>query len=888
MPRRLLVALASHPHGAASSDALREALWVGSAPTSAPKLLQVYISQLRKALSPQDMIHTRVGGYALDLANDALDARRFERLLEESRLALSEQNPTLAVTLITRGLALWRGPAYGEFTYEEFARADAERLEELRLVAVEERAGAELQLGRHEDVLPELQRLAAAHPLRERLHAHTMLALYRTGRQAEALDHYATVRVRLRDELGLEPGRELRDLQRRILEHDPGLFGAPTAKPARAQLPEPPNALLGREGELEELKALLTRDDVRLLVLTGAGGSGKTRLALEAARTTAALFANGAAFVSLAPLRQPDLVLDALARGCGVDEQAGAGSLEGLIEHLRSRELLLVVDNAEHVRTATPAFVELLAEAPRLTLLVTSRAVLHLSGEHVYPVEPLAVDAAQTLFVERARAADARFRVSADDTQIIRRICERLDCLPLAIELAAARTRILPPADMLSRLDPRLPLLAGGLHDLPARQQTLRATLDWSHGLLTPRERQLFRRVAVFAGGFSVPAVEDVCEADFDTLASLVEQSLVRRLPAGRFDVLETIRALATEKLDASGEAAEIGRRHAEHFRRLAESANLSIEAEGEQQHELVIDEQDNVRAALGWAVAEGQSALGLGIAVALENFWVSNSPAEGARWFESLLDGASVPDEIRARALRAYGGACEHSGREAFAEQLYEQSLAQYRTLGDERRAAELLHRLGDCSRRRGDRIRARRLLDESLAVHRRTGYRKGEAIALGLLGLLERDEGNDAAGTALLEQSAATAAELGFWWWQGVMLTSLSDGALERGEFDEADSWGRRALIPLRKVQDRERIVSLLVMLARTAAAQGRLEPAGRFWGAIEAEEARAPLHWAASERDEAVPLLPVSDPAFGRGRAVGRQSSLGAMIDYALRKP
>ena len=303
-------------------------------------------------------------------------------------------NAALAVSLLRRALGLWRGPAYGEFAYEEFARGEAERLEELRLVALEERIAAELALGHHGDVLPELQSLAAAHPMRERLQAQAMLALYRSGRQTEALDVYAGVRAWLREELGLEPGSELRELQRRVLEHDPTLAVAPAVAGPSIGLPAAPNALLGRERELSELRDLLARDDVRLLVLTGAGGSGKTRLALEAARVTAASFANGAAFVQLAPLSDPALVPGAIARALAIREVPGEEPLDTLATVLRGRELLLVLDTAEHLRAGAAIFSELLARAPRNTLLVTSRAVLHLSGEHVYPVQPLAEEPA--------------------------------------------------------------------------------------------------------------------------------------------------------------------------------------------------------------------------------------------------------------------------------------------------------------------------------------------------------------------------------------------------------------------------------------------------------------------------------------------------------------
>src|ERR671935_188755 len=408
--RRLLAALVARAGEACSTDRLIDAVWDASPPASADKLLQVYISQLRKLLQPAS-IRRRGASYALELNGSSVDTIRFERLLGEGRAALRAGNPALAVSLLRRGLALWRGPAYGEFAYEEFARGEAERLEELRLAALEARFEAELVLGRHADLVPELRALAAEHPFRERLQAQAMLALYRSGRQSEALDIYRALNTRLREDLGLEPSLELRELHRRILQHDPELDTA-----------------------------------------------------------------NGAAVVELAPLREPARVLPTISRAIGIPEQAGT-DFESVAAALRPRELLLVLDNAEHLRDAGPLFVDLLAQAPRLTLLVTSRVVLHLSGEQVYPVEPLADETAVALFLERAREADPRFRPTTTDGETIDLICAMLDRLPLAIELAAARVRTLTPTEVLGRLEPRMPLLTGGPRDLPARQQTLRATL---------------------------------------------------------------------------------------------------------------------------------------------------------------------------------------------------------------------------------------------------------------------------------------------------------------------------------------------------------------------------------------------------------------------------
>ncbi len=898
--RRLLAALVSRVGDACSTDFLIDVVWVGSAPASADKLLQVYISQLRKLVHPA-LIHRRGAGYALDLNGASVDAMRFTSLLREGKAALNDVNPALAASLLQRSLALWRGGAYGEFAYEEFARGEAERLEELRLAALEERFDAELALGRHGDLLPELSRLAAENPLRERVHSQMMLALYRCGRQAEALDLYAALRARLRDELGLEPAEDLRELQRRILQHHSDV-AAPTAEVETPPvLPAPPNRLLGRERELEELRALLARDDVRLLVMTGAGGSGKTRLALEAARRSAGSFANGAVFVSLASVRDPRLVPEAIAGALGITETPGQ-PLDTLAEFLRSRELLLVLDNAEQLRAGAALLVELVARAPRLTLLVTSRVVLHLSGEQVYPVEPLEAEPALALFLERTRDAEPRFRPSSADKEVIRGICNRLDRLPLAIELAASRLRTLTPVELLARLEPRLPLLVGGARDLPARQQTLRATINWSVDLLEVEEQRDLSRLSVFVDGWTLEAAEAVCGTTLERLSALIDHNLLSRVERGggsRYAMLETIREFALERLETAGESAEIHRRHAEYFLRLAESANLTQETEEHgEQRDLVAYELHNFRAALEWCVS-GDAAVGLAIAVALEGFWNTHSPFEGLRWFDTLLETSeSAAPQMRARALRAHGGIAAIVGDHARAEQLFERSLSAFQAAGDRRGVAHLLARLGYSALYRGQSARARRLADASLPLAREVGDRRTEALALGLAGEVAYSAGDHVRSVELVKQSAALAAEVGYHWQRARMLRRLADWALDRQDFDEASSAAREALCLARDTHDRIAVVFALARLAQNAADNGRREQAGRLWGAIEAEEQRAPIAaWQSAfeliysfrERDNRTPvrMLANADDDFDRGRSAGHVLSLDQAVAEGLAK-
>lgn len=891
--RRLLATLVIRAGQTSSADLLIDAVWGEAPPVSAANLVQVYMSQLRKALPAPARIATYSSGYALEVADGSLDAARFERLLEEGREAKGAGNPALAASLLRRALGLWRGQAYGELAYEQFARAEAERLEELRLVCIEERLEAELALGRHAEVVPELQSLAAAHPLRERLQAQTMLALYRCGRQTEALELYIGAHARLREELGLEPGSDLRELQRRILQQDPSLAATPSAAAPLRALPTPPNALLGRQDELAELRLLLLRDRVRLLVLTGAGGSGKTRLALEAARESSASFANGACFVDLAPLRDPELVPGAIVRALGI-QQAPAEPLETLTAALAPRELLLLLDNAEHLRAATPIFVELLAQTPRLTLLVTSRVVLHLSGEHVYPVQPLAREEAITLFHQRAREAEPRFVRAAADEQAIGRICARLDGLPLAIELAASRIRTLSPTELVDRLESRLPLLTGGPRDLPARQQTLRATLAWSYDLLDESEQRHLRRLSVFVGGLSLEAAEAVCGTSLDLLAALVDHNLLQRsatADGSRYTMLETIREYAAERLAASDEADALRRRHAEYFITLAESANLNPGklARGGQRFGIANTEQDNVRTALTWALASGSFELGLRLAVAMDQFWTNHDPREGMRWFAALLEHPEVESvalDLRAHALRGYGASADIAGEAEAAGSLYEQSLALFEKLGDESNRAVLLHRLGVCAMRRGAPERARELVELSDEIHVRKGDRWGRTQTVGTLGAIARDCGDVERAFELIDQSAAMAREVSVPWWESGMLSELASLSLNVGDLDMAETRARDALALAEQLRDRAGRVFGVGLLAAVAAQRGQLERAGCLWGAIEDEDAGAPLGGWRRHRQTCEALIrKASGPQFERARAGGRALPLDAAVALAL---
>jgi predicted ATPase/DNA-binding SARP family transcriptional activator len=891
--RRLLAALLVTPGSPCSADLLTDAVWGDSPPRSAPKLLQVYVSQLRKVLPAPVLIETRAGGYAIDVDEQVLDAARFERLVRDARAARREGSLAVGSALFRRALALWRGRAYDDCADSDLARAQVERLEELRRVVVEERMDAELALGRHREVLPELRSLAREHPLRERLQGQAMLALYRCGHQADALELYRATRRALVEELGVEPGQDLHDLHQRILAQDPTLAVEGPVSASVAGVPVPPNPLRGRDRELGELRAMLGRDDVRLVVLTGAGGSGKTRLAMAAATEVAASFANGAAFVSLAAVQDPAAIASAVSAAVGADDQGGT-TMDALATALGRLELLLVLDNMEQLRAAGPSLVDLLARAPRVKLLVTSRVVLHLSGEHVYPVDPLPADPAVELFVERAREANPRLEIEPSTRSVIDALCARLDRLPLAIELAASRVRTLTPTELMDRLGDRLPLLSGGPRDLPARQQTLRATLEWSFEQLDDADRRALPRLSVFAGGCSVAAAEAVCGTTLEQLDSLVDHSLLRHTSerhASRLSMLETVREFVAPLLDASDDADAIRRRHAEHYLRLAGTLGMSVDELGtgvSQDFETARREQDNMRAALDWAL-HADPVLGVRLMLALEQFWVTSNPHEARQRMTELLDRVpDLPLDLRARALRDLGGSNEVSGDAPRAAEHYRASLDLFEQLGDTIGMLRLQHRLGQVAVVWGkDSVTARRIVEPALADARAGGFTYEESDLLDVLAMVERYDGNVALAYSLRLRSLELSRSIGEWpWGETTKLRHLAELSSLLGHEAEAERFGREAVVISRDSGNRIKTVQALASLAVLARARGDEERAGRLWGGIEAEEARALLGWWLTQRDAYAQLV-VSDagPDFERGRAVGLTQSLAATVAYAL---
>jgi predicted ATPase/DNA-binding SARP family transcriptional activator len=846
-PRALLAALLLQPNQIVSRDRLIDALWGEDPPDTARNTIQVYVSQLRKLL-PDGMLETATApGYRLVIEPDAVDLFEFVRLSEEGRTALGLGDAARAAETLRAALALWRGPPLADLAWEPFAHAEIARLEELRIAALEDRIDADLALGRHGQLVPELEALVVEHPLRERLRGQLMLALYRAGRQADALAVYQRARRTLVDELGIEPGESLRTLERAILAQDPAL-NAPQAGAAERRLPTPATPLLGREHELARL-AEIVRSGPRLLTLTGIGGIGKTRLALELARRLGPEFQHGSAMATLATLRDPALVPRAILDALEIPE-TGRDPEESVTAALSGSELLLVVDNFEQVLPAAPTVARLLEAAPRLKVIVTSRAPLHIAAEQEFPVPPLAEDEAAELFVARAQAANPEFALSEQNAAAVAELCTRLDGLPLAIELAAARTKILPPATLLSRLSNRLQLLTGGRRDAPKHQQTLRMTFDWSHDLLDPDVQQLFARLGVFAGGCTLESAEAVCGGDgsvLDGLTALVDESLMRqRVTAGgqaRFSMLETVREYALERLAAAGEFEEVRRLHLGHFVAFAEDVEPHLVGSNQIGWLARVEaDHDNIRAALAFALETADAPSAMRLVRGVRRFWhVHGYLAEGRHALSSALAIApDEPSEIRANTLNMVGILAGEQGDYASAQTMFKASLDDARAVGATRAISSALVNLGNMAFYSGELDEARDLYKESIEHFAALGDSRGQALAKENIGLMALTAGDVPEAVTWLTGALELARDVGDDRETAAAGRSLAAAKIELGEPAQATALLAESLTLARDLGDAHGIATSLETFAGLAATGGAFERAATLFGASDAERA------------------------------------------------
>jgi predicted ATPase/DNA-binding SARP family transcriptional activator len=832
--RALLAALLLARGEVVPIERLIEDVWAGERSGSAARSVQVYVSELRKVLGDSRRIRSEAGGYRVGLAPGELDAERFERLLEEGSRLLADWKARAGLRRLDAALALWRGPALQDVAYETFAQREISRLEELRVAALENRLEAQLALGGHREVLADVEALVAEHPLRERLRCQLMLALYRSGRQADALEAYQSARRTLVEELGIEPGRELKDLEASILRQDSSLHVRPAEARAR-RLPAPATSLVGRRQEVQDVVSLLG-DGSRLVTLTGPGGTGKTRVAIQAAHELTEGFEDGVAFVGLAALRDPELVLDEMAGALGV-EVGAASAFDAVAESLRDRDVLLVVDNFEQVDAAAPLLSDLLSAAEQLKLLVTSRHRLRLYGEHDYAIPPLRLDEeAVPLFVARAHDAGVELEPDKD----VRDLCRALDSLPLAIELAAGRVRELPPSRMLETLPRRLELAVAGPRDVPDRQRTLTAAISWSYELLGDGERRLFEDLAVFSGGWDGEAASTVCNVGADELAALVSRSLIA-LQDGRYTMLATIREFAAARLDETSRANDVAKRHATHFLKLAEQADGALEAGDDTVEWLdrLEAEHDNLRVAFDRAADALDGELGLRLAVTLGRFWEWRSHVrEGLDRLESaLLHAGSAPVGLRARATMRAGVFAQYRGELGRARERIEEALALARSIGDESLEANALRNLGALAKDEGEHARAQALHEEARAISARHGDRLGVSsslINLSDVALSQRDYGR---AETLAKEGVLLARELGHEVRELAALLNLGLASLHRGRDEQARATLLEAVRLSNALRYPECLVVSLEGLAALDAEQGDPLRAARLMGAADA---------------------------------------------------
>jgi predicted ATPase/DNA-binding SARP family transcriptional activator len=1011
--RALLALLLLHADEVVASDDCVEALWGEHPPETAQTALHGHVSALRKRLGPE-RIETQPPGYLLRLQDeDSVDIRRFEHLAAEppadDRVARSEQ--------LRKALALFSGEPLADFRYEAFASQEAARLDELRLMVIEEHIQTELELGRHEEVVLELERLIVEHPLREGLRAQLMLALYRAGRQADALEAFQDARVVLRSELGLDPSPALQRLEHQILNQDPELAApdafAPARHPASAtkpsgivtflltdaehsarelvrtvfgqhggfdvqpdgdsllvafarardavaaavgiqratrsvarlrigissaeaiatdegytalavrgaasirsaahpgqillsqttrdllretpldttevldlgehrltdlaaaqrlfqlvvpdlegvfppprtletrstNLPLQPTPLVGREREIREVAELVRRQEARVVTLTGTGGTGKTRLAAQVAAELLDDFPDGVFFVSLAPLANPSLVLPTVARTLGVPE-SGADVGEALARHMRERQLLLLLDNFEHLLEVAPATVA--ATTSSVKLLVTSRVPLHLATERVYPVSPLqtpdSTDDVErllqcesvALFASRAQSVRSDFAVTTGNALPVAEICTALAGLPLAIELAATRVGVLPPAALLERLNRPLKLLKGGAPDAPERHRTIRATIDWSFELLEPDDRLVFMRLAVFVGGCTLEAAESVCGDDLDVvdgLASLTDSGLIRvegTDEAPRFTMLEPIREYAVERLEESGEAEKLRGRHAAYFLGLAEEAEPNLRGSPGEWLDRLEHEHDNFRAALDRLEASGDNETALRLAAALWRFWyLKGHLAEGRRRLESVLPTDEHPTAARARALNGAAVMAVNTGDTETAKLRAGEALALHRKLGDAWGAAYSVFMLGAAE---DDAARAQKLYEDCVRVFREHDDEHSALLATRNLAAIYADLGHGERARALYEDNLARARATHNDRIEASTLGALAMIALDEDRLEDAASLLKSSLRIHETLRDVLDTAVDLCRFASVLARQGRAATAARLLASFE----------------------------------------------------
>jgi predicted ATPase/DNA-binding SARP family transcriptional activator len=814
--KRLLAALLLHANRVRSVDQLIDDVWDDAPPENAAATLQAHVSYLRRALG-QPVIVTRPPGYAIELDDDQLDSLRFERLVATGVSEGQAGAAGGAEATLRSAIDLWRGELLADLGDTPLVAAARPAWEERRGNALEAWAEAALSAGHPAAVVETLTAALLEHPHREDLVAHLMIALYRTGRQQAALDVFQTQRARLVDELGLDPSPQLRDLEARILRQDPTLA---TASPGRVAGGDPSpagNLFVGRDREVARLRDLLTQPG--LVTITGMGGSGKTRLADHLAKEMTER--RPVYVVELAAVDRAGVV-DAVAGATGARPQPGQSLTTAVSMQLVATDALLVLDNCEHlVEECAELSRSMIADAADLSILATSRVALGLADEVVLPLPPLEVPesgvdvgqleriASVALFVDRARASRASFQLTEQNAEAVAELCRAVEGLPLALELAAARVGVADVKQLADRLRTSVDVLADAADGRTARHHTLRAALDWGHELLTDHDRVLFRRLAPFAGTFSLESAEAVAgtaplaPADvLDGLERLVNASLLftdDQASEVGLRLRAPVRQYAQELLADSGEETSVRGRHLDHVAEVLQGLldRVPPDLPSAESH------QPDLRAALGWSLASGERAVdALKLATTAQRLWlVRGLFAEGQRWLDALLDAAvTAPAALRVAALLATGSLHQLQGDLSGAEDRYDEALVLARHEGDAGAAARALLSKGNAAVMRGD-LRADELLTEAATVARDTADDDLLMRALNGLGVVARRAADFGRARAVNEEGLQVARRLGDDVAVATMLLTLGNVRHAQGDPDEARDRFTEALAVTRR---------------------------------------------------------------------------------------
>jgi predicted ATPase/DNA-binding SARP family transcriptional activator len=843
-------------------DELIEAGWGDDLPANPANALQYQVAKLRKiietdAAHPQYLV-TSKPGYRLDPGTVTTDAEQFEATLAAARQAFAAGDNGRAAPLVDEALALWRGQALAEFRYDDFARADAERLDDERVAAIELQLDIALADGRHAEASPHLAQLTRQHPLREGLWARRVLALYRSGRQSEALRVLRDARDALA-EVGLEPGTDLRALEQQIIDQDSSLD--PEATSARApshNLPAPPNRLVGREADLDKISELVEAG--RLVTLIGPGGAGKTRLAIAVGRALLDRYPGGIWFLPLDTLEDGSLLPAAIGRVIGMREIPDRPVVDTLVDHLSGQRMMLVLDNCEHLIESVATFVgKMMARCDLLSVLATSQVTLESAGEVVFAVTPLTspgqtasiydpiseIDGV-TLFLERAR--DAGTRVEDWDNAAIAAVANivtAIDGMPLALELAAARTRSMSLDEIARGLDDRFAILSHGPRTAPARQRSLRAAVEWSLNLLEDRQRTLIAKLAVFTGGFDTEDAAAVAGesplAIRDDLAALVDRSLLTRSAdvagSARYAMLESLRQYGTIELGAD-QLTSARDAHLAHFARFATEVDAGIRSSDQVSWLHRIDAAyANIRAAMGWSLDGGSLETGIRLAARMGRYWDWRGLLkEGTAWTErfTAAAGAPVPGLATIQAGRSF--MAWESGDLDEARQASDLAIVGARELGDPLEVAAALMSQLFISRVNGDTESARSEGAALSLAADRAGDPWIVAWVESMLATVALAANDLDAAESHADRSRLLFAELGDRRGESWGLIALAQICLGHGDADAAELNARSALAAATATEDDRSMLWALEILADTAQRRGEPERSARLWGATD----------------------------------------------------